>query len=244
ISGGATVGAVSVIVLGISFAGVVGSAAVGGAAFIGALVALLLVLGLARGRSGALPPARTVLAGVAIGQICAAYTSFLVIVTGDRDAARRVLDWTLGSVAGVRWDGAVFLVVLAVLATLLAGTRSHQLDAFAFGEVSAKALGVDVTRLRWTLLVGTALVTAGLVAFAGAIGFVGLVVPHMVRILTGPGHAFLLPMSAFGGAILLVWADLIARSAFDGREIPVGVVTGVIGAPFFAFLLRRHRESS
>src|SRR3546814_1289448 len=98
ISGGATVGAVSVIVLGISFAGVVGSAAVGGAAFIGALVALLLVLGLARGRSGALPPARTVLAGVAIGQICAAYTSFLVIVTGDRDAARRVLDWTLGSV--------------------------------------------------------------------------------------------------------------------------------------------------
>src|SRR3546814_8977236 len=103
----------------------------------------------------------------------------------------------------VRWYGSVFLVVLAVLATLLAGTRSHQLDAFAFGEVSAKALGVDVTRLRWTLLVGTSLVTAGLVAFAGAIGFVGLVVPHMVRILPRPFHAFLLPMSAFGGAILL-----------------------------------------
>lgn len=244
ISGGAAVGAVTVIVLGVSFVGLAGSAAVGAAAFVGALLSLLLVLGLATGKSGQLPPARTVLAGVAIGQICAAYTSFLVIVSGDRDAARRVLDWTLGSVAGVRWNPAIFLTLLAIVATLLVMTRSRQLDAFAFGEVSARSLGVDVTRLRWTLLVGTALVTAGLVAFAGAIGFVGLVVPHMVRILTGPGHRMLLPMSALCGAVLLVWADLIARSAVDGREIPIGVVTGVIGAPFFAWLLRRHRESA
>ncbi|WP_311252265.1 iron chelate uptake ABC transporter family permease subunit [Nocardioides sp. AE5] len=243
ISGGAAVGAVTVIVLGVSFAGLAGSAAVGAAAFAGALAALVLVLALATGPGGSLPPARTVLAGVAVGQACAAYTSFLVLMTGDSHAARRVLTWTLGSVAGVRWDSAIILAVVAVAATLLALTAGRKLDAFAFGEVSATSLGINVTRLRWTLLCGTALVTACVVAFAGMIGFVGLVVPHMVRILTGPGHRLLLPMSALAGGLILVWADLLARSLVDGREIPLGVVTGVVGAPFFAFLLRRHREA-
>ncbi|WP_067431585.1 FecCD family ABC transporter permease [Nocardioides jensenii] len=240
ISGGAGAGAVTVIVLGVTFAGFAGSAAVATAAFVGALGALGLVLGLAAGRGGALAPTRTVLAGVAIGQICAAYTSFLVIVTGDRDSARRVLDWTLGSVAGLRWGTTIPLTVLAVLATVLVLGVSRQLDAFAFGELSARSLGIEVTRLRWVLLVGTALVTAVLVAFVGAIGFVGLVIPHMVRLVTGPGHLFLLPMSALCGAILLVWSDTIARTAVAGQEIPLGVVTGVLGAPVFAFLLRRQ----
>ncbi|MDN5893701.1 MAG: iron ABC transporter permease, partial [Nocardioides sp.] len=149
ISGGATVGAVTIIVLGVPLAGLVGSAAVTLAAFVGALAALALVLGLAAGRSGALNPSRTVLAGVAVGQICAAYTSFLVIVSGDRDAARRVLDWTLGSVAGLRWGSAGFLAVVAVVATLAILGFATRLDAFAFGEVAATSLGVDVTHTRW-----------------------------------------------------------------------------------------------
>ncbi|KRF14104.1 iron ABC transporter permease [Nocardioides sp. Soil797] len=240
ISGGASVGAVTVIVLGVPVLGLLGTSAIAVAAFAGALASLGLVLGLAAGRSGSLSPGRTVLAGVAIGQVCAAYTSFLVIVTGDRDAARRVLEWTLGSVAGLRWGTSVPLAALAVVATVCVIGISRQLDAFAFGETSARSLGIEVTRLRWTLLVGTALVTAVLVSFVGVIGFVGLVVPHMVRLLTGPGHVFLLPMSALVGGILLVWSDTLARSLIDGREIPLGVITGVVGAPFFAFLLRRH----
>lgn len=244
ISSGAAVGAVTVIVLGVSLAGFVGSAAVTAAGFLGALGSLALVLVLAAGRGGSLSPTRTVLAGVAVAQVCGAYTSLLIITTGDSDAARRVLTWTLGSVAGLRWGSAVFLAVIALAATLLFVSFAHQLDAFAFGETSARALGVDVDRVRWILMVGTALVTACLVAYTGAIGFVGLVVPHVVRMLAGPGHRLLLPLSALAGAALLVWADTIARSLVDGQEIPVGVVTAVVGAPFFAWLLRRTGDRS
>lgn len=240
ISGGAAVGAVSVIVLGVSVAGLVSAAMITLGAFAGALLAMVLVLALATGRSGALPPGRTVLAGVAIGQICAAYTSFVVIMSGDHDAARRVLSWTLGSLAGLRWHSSVFLCVVTLLAGVLIMAFTSDLDAFAFGESSAGSLGVSITATRWTLLVGTALLTASLVAFTGAIGFVGLVVPHVVRLIWGPLHRRLLPLSALLGAILLVWADTIARSLVTGQEIPIGVVTAVVGAPVFAWFLRRE----
>lgn len=240
ISGGAAVGAVSVIVLGVSVAGLISATMITLGAFVGALVSLALVLLLATGRSGTLPPARTVLAGVAIGQICAAYTSFVVIMSGDHDAARRVLSWTLGSLAGLRWHSSLFLCVVALLAGILIMAFTSDLDAFAFGESSAGSLGVSITATRWTLLVGTALLTASLVAFTGAIGFVGLVVPHVIRLVWGPLHRRLLPLSAVAGAILLVWADTIARSLVSGQEIPIGVVTAVIGAPAFAWLLRRE----
>lgn len=242
ISGGASVGAVTVIVLGVGFAGLAGSAAVAAAAFAGALGSLVLVLALAVGRSGALEPSRTVLAGVAVGQACAAYTSFVVIVQGDSHAAARVLRWTLGSVAGVRIDDAVVLAVVALVTCVLVLPLAGALDAFAFGEVSAGSLGVDVHRLRWGLLAGTALVVACMVAYCGAIGFIGLVVPHIVRLVTGPGHRRLLPLSAVVGATLLVWADTGARTLVTGEEIPIGVVTGIVGAPFFAWLLHRSRR--
>jgi iron complex transport system permease protein len=244
ISSGASVGAVTVIVLGVSFVGVAGSAAVAVAAFAGALGALFLVLVLASARGGALPPARTVLAGVAVGQACAAYTSFVVIARGDQSAARRVLDWTLGSVAGVRWGSSVVLAVVALVAVVGTTAMAGRLDAFAFGEDSARSLGIDVTRTRWMLMVGTALVTAVLVSYVGAIGFVGLVVPHMVRIVTGPRHRVLVPVCALVGATFLVAADTVARSVVADQEIPIGVVTGVVGAPFFAWLLRRGRAES
>ncbi len=240
ISGGATVGAVSVIVLGVGVAGLAGSAALGAGAFAGALLALVLVLGLATGRAGDLPPARTVLAGVAIGQICGAYTSFVVMTSGERDAARRVLAWTMGSLAGVRWHSAVVLLVVVLLAAVLVVAFAADLDAFAFGDAAASSLGVPVARVRWLLLVGTALLTATLVAYTGAIGFVGLVVPHVVRLAWGPLHRRLLPLSALAGAILMVWADTVARSVVEGQEVPIGVVTAVLGAPVFAWLLRRE----
>lgn len=244
ISGGAAVGAVSVIVLGVSVAGLVGSALVGAGAFAGALLALVLVLGLAAGRAGDLPPTRVVLAGVAVGQVCAAYTSFIVIMSGDHDAARRVLSWTLGSLAGVRWTGAITLVVLVLLTFALVMAYTSALDAFAFGETAAGSLGVSVQATRWTLMIGTALVTAGLVSFTGAIGFVGLVVPHLVRLACGPLHKRLLPLSALAGALLLVLADTLARSLVDGQEVPIGIVTAVVGAPVFAWLLRREGRTS
>ncbi|WP_418061470.1 iron chelate uptake ABC transporter family permease subunit [Pimelobacter simplex] len=243
ISGGATVGAVAVIVLGVGVGSLGGSAALGAAAFVTALVALLLVLALATGRSGDLPPARTVLAGVAVGQMCAAFTSFAVMMGGDHDAARRVLAWTMGSLAGVRWLGAGVLVVVALVALVGIVAHAADLDAFAFGDSSAASLGVSIRRTRWVLLVGTALLTACLVAYTGAIGFVGLVVPHVVRLVCGPLHRRLLPLSALAGAVLMIWADTLARSLIDGQEIPIGVVTAVLGAPLFAYLLRRESRA-
>lgn len=243
ISGGATVGAVTVIVLGVGVGGLAGSAALGTAAFVSALLALALVLGLATGRTGDLPPARTVLAGVAVGQLCAAYTSFAVMMSGDHDAARRVLAWTMGSLAGIRWSSAGVLIAVALIALVLIVACASDLDAFAFGDSSAASLGVSIRRTRWVLLVGTALLTACLVAYTGAIGFVGLVVPHVVRLVCGPLHRRLLPLSALAGAVLMIWADTVARSLVDGQEIPIGVVTAVLGAPLFAYLLRRESRA-
>ncbi|WP_415101056.1 FecCD family ABC transporter permease [Nocardioides sp.] len=243
ISSGAAAGAVTVIVLGIPVVGLVGSAAVTTAGFAGALLALVLVLLLAAGRGGSLSPTRTILSGVAIGAVAAAYSSLLITLQGDSDAARRVLAWTLGSLAGLRWDTAVLLAVVAALGCVLFWATAGQLDAFAFGENTARSLGVHVERLRWGLMIATALVTACLVAYAGTIGFVGLVVPHLVRSVTGPGHRLLLPLSALVGATLLVWADTLARTVIDGQEMPVGVVTAVVGAPFFAWLLRRTGDT-
>ncbi len=244
ISGGASTGAVAAIVFGVSVPFVPEHLTITGMAFAGALVALVVVLVLATGRSGTLPPGRTILAGVAVGQLATAFTSLAIMVFGERDAARTVLAWTFGSLAGVRWPSASVLVGAAAVVLILLVFATNTLDAFAFGETSALALGIDVTRARWTLLVTTALVTATAVAFVGQIGFVGLTVPHLIRIATGASHRTLLPLSALAGGALLLGADTVARTVRDGTEIPVGVVTAVIGAPVLVFLLRRQAARS
>lgn len=240
ISSGAAVGAVSAIVLGWTVPGLPPQSAVAASAFVGALGALLLVLGLATERSGSLPPGRTILAGVAIGQLAGAFTSLVVLVFGARDGAREVLTWMLGSFAGVRSGNGLFVCVLALASLLALLGVARVLDAFAFGETSARSLGIHVERARWGLLVGCALVTAGTVAVVGPIGFVGLTVPHVVRLLVGPGHGALLPLSAVVGALLMLWSDTAARSLAPGQEIPVGVVTAALGAPVLVVLLRRR----
>ncbi|MFJ5894969.1 FecCD family ABC transporter permease [Streptomyces sp. NPDC093064] len=242
ISNGAAVGAVTVIVLGVGASGAAAVGALPAAAFAGALLAVVVVLALAAARTRSLPAARTVLAGIAVGQICGAYTSFVVLVLGDRNAARGVMEWTLGSVAGVRWGTALFLTAVAVVGTVVMVAAARDLDAFAFGETAARSFGVHVERTRWALVATAALVTACLVAHTGVIGFVGLVVPHVVRLVCGPRHALLLPLSALVGASLLVGSDIVARSVLPDQEIPVGVVTAGLGAPFFAWLLWRRTD--
>ena len=236
LSSGASLGAVAVLVVGVSILLPV-------AAFAGALLALVATLALAR-TGGALAPGRTVLAGLAVSQLAAAGTSFVIFWTATGDSYREILNWLLGSLAGATWGsvaiaGSAVLVVGAVL--LLSATR---LDAFAFGDTSAAALGIDVDRTRWTLMTVVALLTGAMVAVSGAIGFVGLILPHAVSSLTGPAHRRLLPVAALSGAIFLVWADTLARTLFDPRELPVGIVTALIGVPVFAYLLRRGKGSA
>jgi iron complex transport system permease protein len=236
LSSGASLGAVAVLVVGVSLLLPV-------AAFAGALAALVATLTLAR-TGGTLAPGRAVLAGLAVSQLAAAGTSFVIFWTATGDSYREILNWLLGSLAGSTWGsvaiaGVAVLVVGAVL--LLSSTR---LDAFAFGDTSAASLGIDVDRTRWTLMTVVALLTGAMVAVSGAIGFVGLILPHAVSSLTGPAHRRLLPVAALSGAVFLVWADTLARTVFDPRELPVGIVTALIGVPVFAYLLRRGKGSA
>ncbi|WP_442908658.1 putative F420-0 ABC transporter permease subunit [Homoserinibacter sp. YIM 151385] len=241
LSSGASLGAVAVLVLGISLAGVAVLLPI--AAFAGAVLALLATLGLA-GALGALTPTRMVLAGVAVSAFAGALTSLVIFWSATGDAYREILAWLLGSLAGARWPSALVagLALLAAGIPLLLSAR--RLDAFAFGDAAAAALGVGVQGTRWLLLVLAALLTGALVSVSGAIGFIGLVVPHAVRLLSGPGHRALLPLAALAGAVALLWADTAARAAFEPRELPVGIVTAIAGAPIFAALLARRRSEA
>ncbi|MCD1572514.1 iron chelate uptake ABC transporter family permease subunit [Agromyces mediolanus] len=239
LSSGASVGAVVVLVLGWGLLLPL-------AAFGGAVLALVATLGLAlaAGRGGRLAPTTTVLAGVAVTSVFGAITSLVIFWSATNDSYREILNWLLGSLSGTDWTSVAIAggALLVVGAPLIASART--LDAFAVGESGAAALGVHVARSRALLLGGTALLTGALVAVSGSIGFVGLVLPHAVRLVIGPSHRALLPLSAIAGAIFLVWADTGARTLFDPRELPVGILTALIGGPVFAWLLLRSRRNA
>ncbi|MER8187506.1 iron ABC transporter permease [Kitasatospora sp. NPDC094015] len=240
ISSGASLGAVAVIVLGTA-GGALAGVGIGAAAFLGALGAFALVWAVAR-RGGGFAPLRLVLAGVGIGQFLAGFTSYLVLRAGDERQTRGVLFWLMGSLGGATWSTLVVpaAAVPAALAVLLARARS--LNALLMGDETAAGVGVPVTRLRRELFVVTSMVTGVLVAVSGAIGFVGLMVPHVCRLLCGADHRRLLPLSALTGAVLLVVVDTVARTALDTQELPIGVVTALIGAPALLYLLDRRLE--
>ncbi|GHG87811.1 FecCD family ABC transporter permease [Streptomyces lanatus] len=235
VSSGASTGAVAVVVLGVG-GGVVSLSA---GAFVGALLSFAMVLLLSHVLGGSTD--RVVLSGVAAMQLFSALTSFIVLTSADAETTRGVLFWLLGSLSGADWGQVVLCaVVLAVVLAVCLG-YARTLDAFAFGDDAAAGLGVRVARTRLALLCATALLTAALVSCAGAIGFVGLVLPHATRALTGSGHARLLPVTALTGAVFLVWVDTAARTVLDPQEVPVGVVTSLIGVPAFVAVLYRGR---
>ncbi|MDX3136539.1 iron chelate uptake ABC transporter family permease subunit [Streptomyces europaeiscabiei] len=237
VSSGASTGAVVVVVLGVGG----GALSVSGGAFLGAVVSFGLVLLLSHTLGGTTD--RVVLVGVAAMQLFSALTSFMVMTAADAETTRAVLFWLLGSLSGADWtDVTVCLAVLVVVLLVCLG-HTHALDAFAFGQDAAASLGVSVARTRLVLLCATALLTAALVASAGAIGFVGLVLPHAARALTGSGHGRLLPAGALAGAVFLVWVDTLARTVLDPQEVPVGVVTSLIGVPAFVAIMYRTRSA-
>ncbi|MFF0622743.1 FecCD family ABC transporter permease [Streptomyces sp. NPDC004296] len=241
ISNGASLGAVAAIVLGAGAGGALGLG-LSAAAFAGALAAFALVWAMAR-RGGGFSPLRLVLAGVGIGQFLSGFTSYLVLQAGDEQQTRGVLFWLMGSLSGATW-GALWLPVLAVAAGLLVlQARARGMNALLMGDETAAGLGVDVTRLRRELFVVTSLLTGVLVAVSGAIAFVGLMVPHLCRLVLGGDHRRLLPLAALTGALLLVVVDVVCRTAMDGQELPVGVVTAMIGAPALLFVLDRRLEA-
>ncbi|WP_083942114.1 putative F420-0 ABC transporter permease subunit [Sanguibacter suarezii] len=234
LSSGASLGAVAVLVLGLSVLLPV-------AAFTGAVLALAAALALA-GALGTITPTRTILAGLAISQLCAAATSFIIFWSATGDSYREILSWLMGSVAGATWSSVAIAAGAVVVLGVPLALSGSVLDAFTFGDTAASALGVSVKGTRWVLLVAVALLTGALVSVSGSIGFVGLILPHAVRLVTGARHRLLLPLSALCGATFLVWADTLARTVFAPREVPVGIITAALGAPVFAVILWRGRE--
>ncbi|WKV70305.1 iron ABC transporter permease [Streptomyces sp. PCS3-D2] len=239
-SSGASAGAVLVIVFGTAAAGF--GMGVPLAAFAGSMAALVAVYAMAR-RGGTMTTGRLVLAGVAVQYILSALTSLVLVLAAHPDQIRSVLFWTLGGLGGARWDELALPTIALLVGGALLLTLARPLDLLLAGEEGAHTLGLDTGRFRAAVFVLTSLVIGVLVACSGAIGFVGLMVPHAARMAVGAGHRALLPVAALGGAVFLLLADLIARTAAAPEEIPVGVVTALVGGPFFLWMLRRSSRT-
>ena len=239
IASGASFGAVSVLVLGATGAGLLASLGVSGAAFAGAVVTLAIVLALGR-RRGRLDPARLVLIGVAVSYLFQAGTSFLQL-TASPDKLSTVLFWLLGSVAGAQWSHLALPAAAVVVCLVWLLGQGRRLNALMLGDDAASALGIDLTRFRTVLLLISALLTAIVVSVAGGVGFVGLIAPHFVRLLSGPNHLRSLPLTALVGGLFLVLADLAGRTVAAPLELPLSIVTAAVGVPVFLFALLRRR---
>jgi iron complex transport system permease protein len=208
-------------------------------AFAGALMSTFVVYNLAR-VGKALPMTTLILAGVALGALLGSVVSYLIISSGDK--VHGILFWLMGSFALSRW-----LEVWLVLPGVVVGVGvillfARHLNVMQLDEEQAQQLGVNVERLKVILLAMAVLITAAAVSFVGIIGFVGIIIPHAMRLLWGADHRLLLPLSVLAGAIFMILADLLARSVLAPTEVPVGVITALVGAPFFFYLLRRRRK--
>ena len=235
ISGGASVGAVLVLAFGWTTAG---SWALPLAAFAGAILAIVMVFGVATATGRAMDVRVLLLAGVVVAAFFSACITLILSVSPARTVQSAVL-WIMGSLAAADWGNVVLTTAYTVPAALLLLTFARPLNLMAIGEETAAYLGTDVERVKRLALLVAALITASGVAVAGVIGFVGLVVPHAVRLLVGPDHRALLPLSFLAGGAFLTLADLVARLLLAPTEIPIGVITAFVGVPFFLLLLRR-----
>ena len=237
VSSGASLGAALVITLGLG--SLVGAVTLAAGAFVGALLALVLVLTLVR-TGGRMASTRLVLAGVTVSYFLGAVTNLVVVFADSRDAVRAVTFWMLGSLGQSSWSTVPVLVATSLVTVAVLLLWSRRLDAVSLGDDVARSLGTDPVRLRTQVAVMASLGVASAVAVSGSIGFVGLVVPHLARRLVGATHRLVVATSALLGASVLVWADALARTALAPREIPLGILTALIGTPLLMVLVRRQ----
>ncbi|MGH3116987.1 MAG: FecCD family ABC transporter permease [Gaiellales bacterium] len=237
VSAGAALGATAAIVLNLTFA-FLGVSAVTLYAFVGALLVTMLVYRLAWFR-GDVMVEHLLLAGVAVGAFLAAIISALQLLGGQ--SLQQVIFWLMGGFSGRTWEHVWLTAPYVLVGYVVTRVLSRDLNLLMLGDETARSMGVSTGRVRSVLIAAGALMAAAAVAVSGLIGFVGLIVPHLIRLLVGPDHRRLLPSAALAGAITLLFADTLARSIAAPMEIPVGIATAALGAPFFLYLLRKHR---
>ncbi|MBT2674672.1 FecCD family ABC transporter permease [Streptomyces sp. SD31] len=237
VSLGAAVGAVAAISLGLTF---LGNWTLPAMAFVAGLGTVLLVYAMSRS-GGRTEVVTLILMGIAVNAFAGALIG-LFIFLADTAAVNQITFWQLGSLAQSTWPKVTAVLPCAAVGLGVAPLYARRLDLLALGDRPARHLGVDVERMRVALVLVVALLTAAAVSVSGVIGFIGLVVPHLLRMAAGPGHRFLIPGSALGGAVVLLAADLAARTVAAPAELPLGVLTALLGSPFFFWLLRRTRR--
>jgi len=236
IAAAATFGASLAIILGAGF--VDGAHLVVINAFVFTLLSSFIIYGLAYAKK--FTPGAIIMAGIAISYLFGALTSFLQYI-GTADALQQVIFWTMGSLGRANWVSIQIVTAILVLTVPLLLWYAMDLNVMSSGDEAAKSMGVDITRVRIVTLVITSLITAGILCFTGTIGFVGLVGPHMCRMIIGPDHRFLIPASGIMGALILISADAVARTLFAPQVIPIGIMTSFIGVPFFIYLFVKRR---
>lgn len=237
VSSGAGLGVTLVVVSGGVLGASLGGAGIIVAAFLGGVAAVAATVIVSRGVRQSSSASVVVLAGVAVAAFASAIQTY--IQQRNIDTVARVYIWMLGNLNVTRWESVLTAAIPAAFSALVILSCARVLDVMAVGDVEARSLGVDPALVRMGLVAVATLGTASAVAVSGLIGFVGIIVPHALRLIVGPGHRILLPMTLVWGAIFLVVADTIGRTLLAPQELPVGVVTAAVGAPFFLFILRR-----
>lgn len=234
ISSGASLGATLSILFGFGY--LFGSNSVGVMAFIGAMLTSFAVLFISR-TGGPSNAGKLILAGMAVSSVCSAFSSFAIYLANDSDATKQVTFWTMGSLASAKWTNVVFILPIMILGTLIFWSQFRNLNLMLLGDESSITLGTDLHKVRNKYMILSSLMIGFAVYSAGTIGFVGLIIPHVVRMLCGTDHKRMIPISALVGSIFLIWADVLCRIILKNSEIPIGILVSMIGAPCFIYLM-------
>lgn len=240
VSSGASVGAVMTLFFSIT-APVLGIYTLPAFSMMGALVSLVVVLGFAKVVDRTMKMETLILTGIIVSSFLSSVISLMIALTGEE--LRQIIGWLMGSVSMRGWPYVKMIWPSIVIGTLMLWFNRRELNAMLFGEERAKYLGVNVKKSKLLLLLGGSMLTGSAVAVSGTIGFVGLVVPHMTRLIFGADHRHLLPLSFINGATLLILCDLVARTVIAPTELPIGVITAFIGAPVFAYIFFYQRRT-
>ena len=238
ISSGAGFGAAAAMLFGISFT-FIGFSGISAAAFFGGIIAILIVYNIAKIK-GSLPVQTLLLSGIAVGAFFSACIAVLMFIAGNK--LHGIVFWLFGSMSFASWDNIIVIIPYFIICSIIIYIFSRDLNVMLLGEEDAKALGIDTETVKKVLLGCATMLTAAAVSVSGLIGFIGLVIPHITRILIGPDHRILIPASVFIGSIALLLTDTLARTIISPVDIPVGIITSLFGAPFFIYLLKKRRH--
>ena len=238
ISSGASTGAVLMIIMGKKFSSIIG---ITGGAFIGAIICgtFVFIVGTEFGKN--LSTIRLILTGLATSTIFSSITNLLIYSARNPNQVRSAIFWSMGSMGRARWDELIIPLIIIIIGIIFSLFLSKSLDILLLGDNTAKMLGMNISIIKSVIIIVATLITAVLVAITGSIGFIGLVVPHICRIFCGSSHKQLILITIIVGASFLIWCDIIARCFVPPKEIPIGIITSILGGPFFLFLIGKKR---